>query len=121
MSAPSTRAFSIVREGVIVNEITGVSRALVRLGPREEVELVARLLAPEIFDDGPSCAEVTLEDGRGRQIVVEVRRLFGRTQGQLRHEAVARAARLEQELALAKVRIAKLEQALQSAGKEGST
>lgn len=113
-SGATSVLFSVMREGTIVQEASGHTRARVRLGPDDAVETLARVLGDEVFErGGPSCIEVLIADApRARQFIVEVRRLFGRSMGQLRLEAVQRAETAEQALAHARVQIAKLEQAV---------
>ena len=113
-SGATSVIFSVMREGTIVQEASGHTRARVRLGPNDAVETLARVLGDEVFErGGPSCIEVVIVDApRARQFVVEVRRLFGRSMGQLRLKAVQRAETAEQALAHARVQIAKLEQAV---------
>lgn len=110
---------SVARESLRVSE-SGVTRAIVRVGPTPAAQAIADVLGADVFAvGGPHTVETILADVCGRMLVVEVRRVFGRSMGQLRAEAILRAERLDQELALAKVRVAKLEEAL--AAREGST
>lgn len=102
--------------GARVTAANGVTRMAVHA---QVAPMLAQLLAGEIFaPGGPNVVEALVVDAESRELVVEVRRLYGQSMAQLRLGALARAEAAERDLALANVRIARLEEAL--AAREGA-